>query len=157
MIQTTLVDVENGIEHNFKYSSPCLTSSKFGMVLNPNVGFLRFFFCHSFWTEQGYHYLLHLSRFSSTRVYWNHEYSMSQNFWKNTIFLTNKWFLNREPIWFFVGISPSTVIGKDSTKKAEKSTIVHSVVILSQKLDFGQKRFTDFDISKTPEHGFFWM
>ena len=82
---------------------------------------------------------------------------MSQNFWKNTIFLTNKWFLNREPIWFFVGISPSTVIGKDSTKKAEKSTIVHSVVILSQKLDFGQKRFTDFDISKTPEHGFFWM
>ena len=122
----------------------------------PMLGFYDFF-CHSFWTEQGYHYLLHLSRFSSTRVYWNHEYSMSQNFWKNTIFLTNKWFLNREPIWFFVGISPSTVIGKDSTKKAEKSTIVHSVVILSQKLDFGQKRFTDFDISKTPEHGFFWM
>ena len=50
MIQTTLVDVENGIEHNFKYSSPCLTSSKFGMVLNPNVGFLRFFL--SFFLER---------------------------------------------------------------------------------------------------------
>ena len=79
---------------------------------------------------------------------------MSQNFWKNTIFLTNKWFLNREPIWFFVGISPSTVIGKDSTKKAEKSTIVQSVVIESR---CWANRFTDFDISKTPEHGFFWM
>ena len=103
----------------------------------PMLGFYDFF-CHSFWTEQGYHYLLHLSRFSSTRVYWNHEYSMSQNFWKNTIFLTNKWFLNREPIWLFVGISPSTVIGKDSTKKAEKSTIVQSVVILSLKVAIGQ-------------------
>ena len=34
--------------------------------------------------------------------------------------------------------NPSTVIGKDSTKKAEKSTIVQSVVILSLKVDIGQ-------------------